>query len=195
VKIVTLDTSFWSLKLDEAVLKRRVPQVKGDYKADVLCLARIDGGKGNNTHQGDFLQSLDSSSASSFLTACEKQQDLVKIGVPPRIKAKSSKPKKVKAPPAPIPRRRTTPAPRPQPKDSRSGSGKSSSKVDGVGSRAAMEAAAAEDPLFEAVDEEEDASNSDGETSGGDEDDNSEGEDDDGASAEDTDASEDEVEL
>jgi len=154
LSVVTLDTSFWSLKLDEEVLKRRPPQVKGSYRADVLCLNRDDGAKGNNTHHGDFLQELDSRSASSFMTACEKREDLVKIGVPPRIKAKSKKPKKVNVPPPPKPPRKA-PAPPPRPKDPRSSGGSSRANVDQVGSRAKMEAAAAEEALFEAVEEDE----------------------------------------
>jgi len=155
LRIVTLDTSFWSLKLDDKVIKRRPPQVKGSYRADVLCLSREEGAHGNATHRGDFLQELDHRSASSFLTACLKQENLVKIGVPPRIKARPSKPKKVTAnrrPPPPPPRKAPSP---PKPKDARSSGGGSRDKVDSVGSRAKMEAAAAEDPLFEAVEEEE----------------------------------------
>lgn len=191
VKVVTLDTSFWSLKLDDEVLKRKPPRIKGSYRADVLCLARMDGTKGNTTHSGDFLTELDSSYASAFFTACEKQEDLVKIGVPPRIKAKASKPKKVHAPPVPVPRK--APAPAKGPKDPRSSGGSSGAKIDRVGSRATMEAAEAEEALFEAV-EEDDSSDSDSDTEADSEDDN-EGEDVDMDANDDADSADDEVEL
>lgn len=184
-RVVTLDTSFWSLKLDDEVLKRRPRQVKGSYRADVLCLSRDEGGsKSNGTHSGNFLGELDSGSASSFLTACEQREDLVKIGVPPRIKAKPSKPKKVKVPPPPPPPR---PAPSPPPRSTRD-TGRAN--VDSVGSRAKMEAAAAEEALFEAVEEDDEAA--DGEAG-----DDSQGEagDDNEDGSEDEDASDEEVEL
>jgi len=188
VKVVTLDTSFWSLKLDDEVMKRRPPQVRGSYRADVLCLARVEGAKGNSTHRGDFLQELDSSYASVFFKACEKQEDLVKIGVPPRIKAKPSKPAKVvKAPPLP----RKASAPAKKPKDPRSSGGSSGAKIDRVGSRATMEVA---EELFEAVEEDEASESDDSETEA-DGEDNDEGEDEDSAAGDDADSSDEEVEL
>jgi hypothetical protein len=191
LKIVTLDTSFWSLKLDDEVLKRRPPQVKGSYRADVLCLAREEGAKGNATHRGDFLKELDSRSLSSFFTACQKQEDLVKIGVSPKIKAKPSKPKTVKVPPPPPPPRKS-PSPTP-PRDPRSSGGTSRANVDSVGSRARMEAAAAEEALFEAV--EEDESNDEASEDDSSDETESEGEDVDGESDDSESADDEEVEL
>merc|ERR1712039_377968 len=108
--------------------------------------------KRNGTHSGNFLHEPDSSSASSFFTACEKRENLVAIGVKPRIVARPSKPKKVTVPPpSPPPKKAAPPPPR---KDPRSSGGSSRTNIDQVGSRAAMEAAAAEEALFEAVEEE-----------------------------------------
>mmetsp|Transcript_36506 Transcript_36506/g.77662 ORF Transcript_36506/g.77662 Transcript_36506/m.77662 type:complete len:428 (+) Transcript_36506:88-1371(+) len=138
-KFVSLDTSFWQLKLDDGVLATRSADGKGK-SADVLCLSRDEASsKGNTTHSGLFLQSLDSSSLDKFITACETRQQLVKLEKPPKINARPTKPKKVTAP---------TPAPRPptQQRDA-------SKKVDRVGSRDSLNN---EEPLFEAVDEDED---------------------------------------
>jgi len=143
VKMVTLDTSFWQLKLGPEVMATRT--AKEGRGADVLCLAREDSvSGGNTTHAGRFLQSFDSSSASTFLTACAQQADLVKLSVVPQIKARPSKPKKVSAPPPPRPRPREKPKEVPKAK---------ASKVDYVGSREKMENE--EEALFESVDEQE----------------------------------------
>lgn len=99
VKVVTLDTSFWALKLGDAVLKRR-PKINTMEAVDVMCIARPEGhtDRGpNETHSGTFLQkALDASSASSFMTACDKHQDLVVWGVEPKIAAKTKKKAKPK---------------------------------------------------------------------------------------------------
>merc|ERR1711972_24084 len=119
VSIVTLDTSFWQLKLDDGVMKTRPPKEKGG-RADVLCLSRDEGSKKRNgTHSGNFLHELDSSSASSFFTACEKRENLVAIGVKPRIVARPSKPKKVTVPPPSPPPKKAPPPPPPPRKDPR----------------------------------------------------------------------------
>jgi len=168
VKMVTLDTSFWQLKLGPEVMTTRT--VKEGGGADVLCLAREDSGSGGNTsHVGRFLQSLDSSSASTFLSACVQQADLVKLSVAPQIKARPSKAKKVSPPSPPRPRPREKPKEVPKAK---------ASKVDYVGSREKMENE--EEALFESIDEQE----SEGEES-------SEGTED----SEETDEADDEVEL
>jgi|Transcript_83025 hypothetical protein len=157
LKIVTLDTSFWALKLDDGVLKTRPKQEKGSYRADVLCLARNEIPKeGNGTHSGAFLQDLDSRSASQFLADCGQRSDLVKIGVPPKIKARPSKPKTVTVPPRTTAPPKQAPSPQPR-KDPRSAGGNSGRKVDKFGSRESLEAAAAEEALFEAVDEQEES--------------------------------------
>mmetsp|Transcript_96172 Transcript_96172/g.206351 ORF Transcript_96172/g.206351 Transcript_96172/m.206351 type:complete len:439 (+) Transcript_96172:46-1362(+) len=146
VKVVTLDTSFWQLKLDDVLLNTRPASSKGGKGVDVLCLAREEGARGGNaTYRGSFLQSLDASSASAFLSACDKQADLIKIPVAPKINARPSKPKKAAPAPSPGPRPAPSP-PSPKPRDARS-------NVDHVGSRAQMEAE--DEVLFEAVDEEE----------------------------------------
>merc|ERR1712039_634203 len=143
IKIVTLDTSFWQLKLDDAVLATR--QKSKEKRAEVLCLARPDAtSEDNSMHRGLFLQDLDSSSASAFVNNCNKQTALVPLKTKPTIKARSSKPKVV-TPPRPRPRT----APRPTPKPATKPMNK---KADHVGSRASLEA---EEPLFEAVEEEE----------------------------------------
>merc|ERR1719203_2360546 len=99
VKVVTLDTSFWQLKLDDAVMATRPAKEKGQKSADILCLARKEGNlSANETHVGRFLDSLDASSAGSLLAACAKQEGLVPIGVAPRIKTRPSKPAKVVTP-------------------------------------------------------------------------------------------------
>mmetsp|Transcript_129770 Transcript_129770/g.225514 ORF Transcript_129770/g.225514 Transcript_129770/m.225514 type:complete len:453 (+) Transcript_129770:130-1488(+) len=151
LNIVTLDTSFWRLKLDDGILKSR-PSDKGK-SADVLCLVRHDGGKdGNSTHSGSFLQSLTKNTASEFMQACEDRKDLVKVNVPPRISAKPSKPKTVTVPPTtPRPKKAPAPAPKPKQRESRS-------NVDHVGSRETLERE--EEALFEAVEEEEAAADS-----------------------------------
>lgn len=148
VKVVTLDTSFWQLKLDEGVMATRAPKDKGQQKgADILCLARKDGNhSANDTHIGRFLQDADSSSAAAFLTACEQQTDLVAIGVAPRIKARPSKPPKVVEPEPYRPSASPTPRPTPPPRKP------ARANVDHVGSRDRMEQE--EEALFEAVDEE-----------------------------------------
>jgi len=141
VKMVTLDTSFWQLKLSPEVMATRT--AKEGRGADVLCLAREDSG-GNTTHVGRFLQSIDSSSATTFLAACAQQENLVKLNATPKIKARPTKPKKVSAPPPPRPRPKEKPKEAPKAK---------ASKVDYVGSRDKMENE--EEALFESVDEQE----------------------------------------
>eukprot|EP00414_Alexandrium_minutum_P002253 CAMPEP_0113830760 /NCGR_PEP_ID=MMETSP0328-20130328/6499_1 /TAXON_ID=39455 /ORGANISM="Alexandrium minutum" /LENGTH=252 /DNA_ID=CAMNT_0000798891 /DNA_START=12 /DNA_END=770 /DNA_ORIENTATION=+ /assembly_acc=CAM_ASM_000350 len=65
VQIVTLDTSFWQLKLDEGLLKTRPGAGgEGSKRADILCIARQDGAA-NATYLGKFLDSLDSSAAAA----------------------------------------------------------------------------------------------------------------------------------
>lgn len=154
VKIVTLDTSFWELKLDEGVLQTRPPKQQGG--AAILCLAR-DEMDGNATYSGRFLHGLDAGSATSFITACDQRADLVRIGLKPRIKARSSKPKKVKAKPPPRPK---TPPPTPPKKPQRA-------NVDHVGSRSKMESE--DEALFEAVEEGEDGEEDAGEGDAGEE--------------------------
>lgn len=145
VKIVTLDTSFWQLKLDETVMKTKVP---GQTGAAVLCLAKREGGaEGNATHVGRFLSELDSTIASNFLTMCETQKELVLLNVTPSIRARPTKPKKVKARPPPRPRPRPRPRPAPSPPKKKVGK-----KQDYVGSRAALENE--DEAIFESVTEE-----------------------------------------
>mmetsp|Transcript_172170 Transcript_172170/g.551878 ORF Transcript_172170/g.551878 Transcript_172170/m.551878 type:complete len:436 (-) Transcript_172170:39-1346(-) len=141
-KVVTLDTSFWQMKLSDGVLATRSAKDKGKG-AEVLCLARDEGGiDGNTTHSGAFLQDLDASTAAAFLTACEARSDLVRLDAVPRINARPSKPKKV-TPPSP------SPSPSPQPPASKT---RDAGNKDRVGSRQILEE---EEPLFEAVDEED----------------------------------------
>mmetsp|Transcript_45611 Transcript_45611/g.128407 ORF Transcript_45611/g.128407 Transcript_45611/m.128407 type:complete len:421 (+) Transcript_45611:91-1353(+) len=137
VKVVTLDTAFWQLKLDEKVLRTRASG-KG---AQVFCLARDDAPGGNATYRGAFLQDLDGSSASTFMKACEARESLLELEKAPKINARPSKPKKAAPPPSPKPR-----PPSPKPKDPERGN------VDRVGSRETLEN---EEPLFEAVDDDE----------------------------------------
>jgi len=132
VKIVTLDTSFWQVKLDDEFLKRR----SGRKVGEVLCLSRVDGGSGNLTHRGSFIQDLDAGSASAFVKACEAREGLMDMELTPKIKARPSKPKPASAP-------------RPAPKE-RQASSPSSKSRDHVGSRDQLEND--EDPLFETVD-------------------------------------------
>lgn len=154
IKIVTLDTSFWQLKLDDGVLSTRPAASNGGGRgADVFCLAREEGGGGSNaTHSGRFLQAFDATSTSAFLTDCEQQTDLVKLHVMPKIKARPPKPPKVVVPP-PLQSSRPVESSVPpkakestKPKDARA-------KVDYVGSREKLESE--EDFLFEAVQESE----------------------------------------
>jgi len=164
IKVVTLDTSFWQLKLNDTVLQTRPSDKKGS--ADVLCLAKDDTGSGGNaSYKGVFLQSLDDSSASAFFQACEKRVELVPIGsTAPRINARPSKPKK--AQPAPL----RNPQPTPPPSPSRE---KPKAKIDRVGSRDKMESE--DEVLFEAVEEEDTGDEKEGDDSDGN-DEQSEGE-------------------
>jgi len=155
MRVVTLDTSFWQLKLDDALLKARPPKPpKGSGRADVVCFTRDDGDENSTTHRAAFLQDLDSSSISSFLTACDRREGLVEVTKPPKIQARPTKPKVVTPPPI---NRAPKPSPPPPVKKQ-----KASAKVDHVGSRANIEKDAEEDALFEAVDESE-ADGEDGE--------------------------------
>lgn len=155
LKVVSLDTSFWQLKLEESIIATRSKEKGG---ADVLCLTRDDS-TGNATYGGLFMQSMDASSVTSFLQACADQQS-APLKSMPRIKARPSKPKKVTATSAPAPRPK--PSQQPAPPHHRKG------KVDQVGSRDSLQD---EEPLFEAVEEveaEEDG-DQDEEDEGGDE--------------------------
>jgi len=174
-KFVTVDTSFWQLKLDEEVLKTR-PGKEGSQKtADVLCLARRDDAKGNTTHSGTFLQQLTASGMSAFVKACESRSSLAAINVPPRIQARPTKAKKVTPPKHRDP---TPPPPRPRPREPPRGN------VDRVGSRAALETE--EEALFEAVEEEEEEAQGEDEENAEGGGDSSESDDEDGASEEST---------
>mmetsp|Transcript_43103 Transcript_43103/g.93897 ORF Transcript_43103/g.93897 Transcript_43103/m.93897 type:complete len:438 (+) Transcript_43103:27-1340(+) len=147
-KIVTLDTSFWQLKLNEAMSALRPGKEGGGRGADVLCLVRDDVA-GNVTYSGTFLQQLTASAATEFLSACEQRASLVPIKGAPRIVARPSKPKKV-TPEAMSP----TPSPTPsRPSPSRPAPSPRRTNVDHVGSRSQLESE--EEELFEAVDEEE----------------------------------------
>lgn len=140
LKLVTLDTAFWQLKLEDNLLATRTQ--KGG--ADVLCLSRDDVAGGNATYSGSFLQNLDSSSGEAFFKDCMEQKNLVHLKGPPRINARPSKPRVVS--PEPM-QEKAAPAPTPA---------KPRSNVDHVGSRAQMEKE--DEALFEAVDEAEQAS-------------------------------------
>ena len=148
LQMVTLDTSFWQLKLEEGLMASRN---KGGG-ADVLCLTRADVPGGNSSFGGFFLQSLDAGSAKVFLKACLDHSSPVSLKASPKIKARPSKPKKV----TPKPR---SPSPRP-PKPVPSPQRKAKGSVDQVGSRETLES---EEPLFEAVDEEEEEEEEEGE--------------------------------
>jgi len=151
VKVVTLDTTIWQLKLDEEVMGTRRQKEKGEKTADILCLARKEGTFPDNaTHVGRFLDSLDASSAASFLTACVKQERLVPIGVAPRINKRPPKKPKVVTPEPYKPSASPSPRPPPPPPKKK--------KVDAVGSRARMEQE--DEALFEAIDEEEEEESS-----------------------------------
>merc|ERR1719198_578251 len=149
VKVVTLDTSFWRLALDDGVLATRPS--KESKSADVLCLAREEGSsRGNSTHSGTFLQELAKGTAAGFLKACDQHSDLVPIQVIPKISAKPTKPRKVKATPHPRP-------PPPPRQETRSSSKRTN--VDRVGSRADLERE--DEVLFEAVEESEEGQEAD----------------------------------
>lgn len=155
-KVVTLDTSFWQLKLDDRVVASRRGQGQGK-RAEVLCLAREDASASsgsNATHSGAFLQDLDRWSASAFLKACVQREGLVPMESTPRIKARPAK----KVVPTAMP-----PSPRPTPPASKPRE-PTSSKVDRVGSREKMES---EEPLFEAVEEDEGEQGEEEERDGG----------------------------
>lgn len=144
-RFVTVDTSFWQLKLGDAVLKARPAKEKGKVtRADVVCLVRTGEGKAAN-FSGTFLQDLDISSSKSFVTACEARESLVPLDIKPKIQARPQKPKVVTPPP-----RARDPPPPPKPKEK-------ARKVDHVGSREQMERMAEAEPLFEHVEEEEEA--------------------------------------
>mmetsp|Transcript_48402 Transcript_48402/g.128176 ORF Transcript_48402/g.128176 Transcript_48402/m.128176 type:complete len:389 (-) Transcript_48402:123-1289(-) len=95
VRLVTLDTAFWSLKLDKEVLQKRPRKQYG--QADVLCLARKEAvSEDGMTHEVAFLQNTDSDSAVlAFLTGCARKGDLDFVTIPstPSIKARPSKKK------------------------------------------------------------------------------------------------------
>lgn len=149
VKVVTLDTSFWQLKLDDSVMATRPAKAKGQKSADIICLARKEGNfSANETYVGRFLDSLDASSAGSLLAACAKQEGLVPIGVAPRIKTRPSKPAKVVTPEPWRPSADPTPRPPPPKKKP------ARANVDAVGSRQRMEEG--DEALFEAVEDEGD---------------------------------------
>lgn len=161
VQVVTLDTSFWQLKLDPVLMATRPGAGgEGSKRADILCLGRKDG-SANATYLGRFLDSLDSSAASDLMTACGQQSGLVEMKEAPKIKARPAKPKKA-APTTPRPA-----APRPSPPAARPKEKKTN--VDHVGSREKMERE--EEELFEAVDEgaEEEESEQEAEEDDGDE--------------------------
>jgi len=141
LKVVTLDTSFWQLKLDKGILATR-PSIREG--ADVLCLSRTEGGGKNRSaaYSGKFMGALTSSGTSALMGDCDRQSGLVRMEATPKIKARPSKPKKVKASPLPVPR----PSPSPPPGKPRR------TNVDRVGSRAQMEQE--DEALFEAVEEE-----------------------------------------
>jgi hypothetical protein len=151
IKFVTLDTSFWQLKLDESILKTR-PGREGEKQkgADVLCLARDESemAGGNNTFSGTFLQQLTANAAGSFVSACGSRTDLVQMPGPPKLSARQRKPKVIKA--SSPPSKSSRPAPRPPPPRK-----KERTNVDRVGSRVEMERQEQEEALFEAVDPEE----------------------------------------
>jgi len=89
--------------------------------------------------------------AANFMKACANQQGLVPLAEPPRIKARPSKPKQ--ADPAP--------APRPPPPTPRGSSPSPPRRnVDQVGSRQILEE---QEPLFEAIDEDEEGFEGEGE--------------------------------
>lgn len=142
LQMVTLDTSFWQLKLEDGLMATRNKEKGG---ADVLCLTREDVPGGNSSYGGFFLQSLDAGSAKVFLQACLDHSSPVALKASPKIKARPSKPKKVTPPTPKAPKARAAPAPAPQRK-AKKGS------VDQVGSRESLES---EEPLFEAVEEDE----------------------------------------
>lgn len=143
VKVVTLDTSFWQLKLDERLLAKR-PQKAGGGRADIFCITRGEGGGKNATHSAAFLEDHSASGAGYFLQGCAARNDglLVELAAAPVIKARPTKPKVVT--PDPI-RPKSQPSPAPKPKKS--------PNIDRVGSRADLERD--DEVLFEAVDEEE----------------------------------------
>eukprot|EP00490_Sorites_sp_Unknown_P001964 CAMPEP_0114674062 /NCGR_PEP_ID=MMETSP0191-20121206/45726_1 /TAXON_ID=126664 /ORGANISM="Sorites sp." /LENGTH=304 /DNA_ID=CAMNT_0001940417 /DNA_START=33 /DNA_END=944 /DNA_ORIENTATION=+ len=139
--MVTLDTSFWQLKLEEALMATRNKEKGG---ADVLCLLREERPGENTSLGGFFLESLDAGSAKVFLQKCQEQSGSVPLKATPKIKARPSKPKKV----TPSPPRPRAPSPAKEaPKKA-----KAKGTVDQVGSRDTLES---EEPLFEAVDEDE----------------------------------------
>eukprot|EP00747_Dinoflagellata_sp_TGD_P182575 gnl/TRDRNA2_/TRDRNA2_36874_c0_seq1.p1 gnl/TRDRNA2_/TRDRNA2_36874_c0~~gnl/TRDRNA2_/TRDRNA2_36874_c0_seq1.p1 ORF type:complete len:428 (+),score=103.91 gnl/TRDRNA2_/TRDRNA2_36874_c0_seq1:88-1371(+) len=172
VRVVTLDTAFWQLKLPDSILKTRPARTDGaPKKAEVLCIARNEGGDKNNSHSGIFLDELESSNVKALFKACDQREGLVPIGKSPTIMARPSKPKTVKAEPLPTPsppkEKKSSPPPTPPPK----GGKKSTGKVDHVGSRAEMERQAEEEALFEAVDPEEVGAEEDAEEGEGDDED------------------------
>ncbi|CAK9068639.1 unnamed protein product [Durusdinium trenchii] len=143
LKVVTLDTAFWQLKLEESLMRTRSKERHG---ADVMCLTREDVPGGNSTFGGAFLWSLDSSSAQAFMQNCVDHRDMVPLKSSPKIKARPSPKPKTVVPDAPKPK---PSKPKPKPKDTKKSA---SARVDQVGSRESLES---EEPLFEAVEEDE----------------------------------------
>lgn len=144
LQMVSLDTAFWQLKLEDGLMATRNKEKGG---ADVLCLTREDGGK-NSSFGGFFLGYLDSGSVKVFLQACADHSGLVPLKASPKIKARPSKPKKVtpQRPPKPAKASPSPPPAAPKKAPVKKGS------VDQVGSRDSLEN---EEPLFEAVEGEE----------------------------------------
>lgn len=161
VKVVTLDTSAWQLKLDDRVLATRSGR-DGGGGADVVCLARDDGADGGNaTYSGIFLSHLTSHAVSAFFDDCEARTGLIPMPSMPKVKARERKAKVVTPEPYEKHKEPARTAPSPPKKDTRA-------NVDHVGSREKIEEA---DPLFETVDEDEEAEGNDDDGGEGQEDD------------------------
>jgi len=97
VKVVSLDTQFWMMKLQKEFVATRPEGEKG---ADIVCLVREDGPGKNATFRGAFLQNLEN--LDPFMAACldrDPKLNLMQLEGVPEIKARPSKPKVIKAPP------------------------------------------------------------------------------------------------
>lgn len=134
MRVVSVDTSFWQVKLEDNLLAVR-PQTEGKKKdrVEVFCLAR---GEGNSTFGGFYHEDeLSAGGLRSFMNSCknagtELPEQFVETKGSPKIMARPTKPKVVTPEPY---KDKSRPSPSPKPK------APPEKKRDYVGSRQKME--------------------------------------------------------
>lgn len=93
VKVVTVDTAFWQVKLDKALTETRGKRT--EKRAEVICLHRTPTGelgkKSGANRTGAFLKELDASEMEAFFGRCGRGEDLTAMKSAPTIKARPTK--------------------------------------------------------------------------------------------------------